>query len=122
MKERGLELVRMQQTRGTGIIPSATVILLVNGKEVQKAANGDGTVDAIFNAIKEAAGIIDACYQQDWAGRSVDGVGTEAIGKIGVMIRRKDRIKYGEGKSRNILEAWAFAFIDALNKLEKAGL
>ena len=79
-------------------------------------ASGDGPVDAIFGAIREATGT-DAELQR-YEVEAVTG-GTDALGEVSVSVRANGRLASGQGVATDILEASARAFVRAIsNALE----
>ena len=78
--------------------------------------SGDGPVDAIFGAIREATGT-DAELQR-YEVEAVTG-GTDALGAVSVSVRANGRLASGQGVATDILEASARAFVRAIsNALE----
>jgi len=115
-KHEKYEFIYMQQTSITGQLSSATVKLLVNGEKKTMAATGDGAVDAIFNALKKAAGV-----DYEMQAFAFEGIGTssKAVAKVVVRLKNGHRIKHGQGEHLDTLHAWAFAFVDGFNQFEK---
>jgi 2-isopropylmalate synthase len=104
---------------GTSTIPTATVSLLVPGRdggtETRKAAAiGDGPVDAVYKAIGAATNNPAELVSYDI--RSVTS-GTEALGEATVHLQQGDTKVIGRGASTDVIEASARAYIDGLNKL-----
>ena len=97
--------------------PKARVsVMLPSGEESIAEASGDGPVDAIFGAIREATGT-DAELQR-YEVEAVTG-GTDALGEVSVSVRAKGRLASGQGVATDILEASARAFVRAIsNALE----
>ena len=98
--------------------PRATVILkdLENNEELRGEASGDGPVDAIYNAIGDITKI-DANLV-NYSNRSVTR-GKDALGEVSVKVSVNDKIYQGRGTSTDILEASAFAYIQAINRYFK---
>ena len=95
-------------------------ITLPSGEESVASSAGDGPVDAIFGAIREAVGS-DAELRR----YSVEAVteGTDALGEVTVVLRANDRLATGQGVATDILEASARAYVRALsNALEGAAI
>jgi 2-isopropylmalate synthase len=101
--------------------PHATVaVTLPSGEEKVGEAGGDGPVDAIFGAIRQATGIESELRQYTVA--AVTG-GEDALGEVTVMLRAHGRLASGQGVATDILEASARAYIRALsNALEGAAI
>jgi 2-isopropylmalate synthase len=102
---------------GSERAPQARVcIVLPSGEESTAEASGDGPVDAIFGAIRDATGT-DAELQR-YEVSAVTG-GTDALGEVGVSVRANGRLASGQGVATDILEASARAFVRAIsNALE----
>jgi len=114
-KNEKYKFVYMQQTSITGQLSSATVKLLVNGEEKTAATTGDGAVDAIFNALKKAAGV-----DYKMQAFAFEGIGTDSKAVAKVSVRLKNgRFVHGNGEHLDTLHAWALAFVDGFNRFEE---
>jgi 2-isopropylmalate synthase len=106
---------------GTKLEPKATVgVVLPSGEESVATSAGDGPIDAIFGAIREAVGS-DAELRR----YQVEAVteGTDALGEVTVVLRANERLASGQGVATDILEASARAYVRALsNALEGAAI
>jgi len=95
-------------------------IKLPSGVMTSAEATGDGPVDAIFIAIKDAVGV-DAELRR----YGVEAVteGTDALGEVTVVLRANGALATGQGVATDILEASARAYVRALsNALEGAAI
>ncbi len=123
MRERSesYNLAWFEVAAGSRRDPLATVaVTLPSGEESKAEASGDGPVDAIFGAIREAVGT-DAELRR----YEVEAVteGTDALGEVTVVLRANDRLASGRGVATDILEASARAYVRALsNALEGAAI
>jgi 2-isopropylmalate synthase len=123
MRERSesYNLAWFEVEAGSKREPHATVsVVLPSGEESVAQASGDGPVDAIFGAIREAVGS-DAELRR----YSVEAVteGTDALGEVTVVLRANERLATGQGVATDILEASARAYVRALsNALEGAAI
>jgi 2-isopropylmalate synthase len=108
-------LVSVTFTSGTGVVPSATVQMEVDGKQKVKAEFGDGPVDAAFKAIKKIARSKAKLLR--FTVSAITG-GADAMGGVTVRIKENGHTIIGQGTSSDIIVASARAFINALNKLE----
>ena len=98
----------------TGETPHAKVVIMIDGKEVTGEADGGGSVDAVYSAIKSIvpeSGVLELY--------SVNNVtnGTDAQGEVNVRLEKDGRFVYGKGVDTDIILASAKAYLDALNKL-----
>ncbi|ULO06353.1 2-isopropylmalate synthase [Paenibacillus sp. 19GGS1-52] len=102
-------------TYGNEATPTAKVI--INGPESQPivaVAEGNGSVDAIYNAIDKATG--EEVTLGDYSIKAVSR-GKDAQGEVHVVLSQGDVAAQGRGLSTDILEASARAYLNALNKL-----
>jgi len=98
----------------TGNAPVATVKIKTKDEVKEAKAEGDGPVDAAYNAIREATG-----HSPDLESYSIRAVtsGKEALGEATVKIKQNKRVYIGRGISTDIIEASAKAYIDAINRM-----
>ncbi|MEM6562549.1 MAG: 2-isopropylmalate synthase [Planctomycetota bacterium] len=110
-------MTRMQVTAGSdSVTPTATVTMQTpEGEMIRDAAIGDGPVDAIYSAIMR---IVDHTFVlNDYRIRAVTG-GKDAQGEVHVELRdTQANTAGGRGLSTDILEASAFAYVAAVNRL-----
>jgi 2-isopropylmalate synthase len=109
------ELKYMQVNAGTNSIPNAVVRIKSGETIFEDAATGDGTVDAVFNAIERALGIKSEL--ESYQVRSVTS-GRQAMGEVLVRIRSNGKSFTGRGISTDIIEASAKSYLSALNQKE----
>jgi 2-isopropylmalate synthase len=102
-------------TYGNRSVPSAQVrIIKDQGQVLEEEADGNGSVDAIYNAIDKATG--EEVTLSDYSIKSVSR-GKDAQGEVHVVLTQADVSAQGRGLSTDILEASARAYVDALNQL-----
>lgn len=110
------KLLSVNVTSGTETIPTATVVMEVDGKQKPaEACLGDGPVDAAFNTIREIVGI--PCVLTSFVIKAVTG-GTDAQGAVTVSIEWEGFKATGRGSHTDIVIASARAFVNALNRLD----
>jgi 2-isopropylmalate synthase len=111
------KLLSMRAHSETGILPQATVRLLVDGKEQIAEMEGGGPVDAAFKAIEEIvhSGTELLLY-------SVNNItsGTDAQGEVTVRLAKGGRVVNGQGADTDIVVASAKAYLHALNTLHES--
>ena len=109
------ELLALQTSAGTAMIPTATVRLrnAVTGDESQDASTGDGPIDAAFSCILRMTGVTGTLREYDL--RALTG-GRDAQGEVHLEIESEGRRYRGRGLSTDIIEASALAFIQAVNR------
>jgi 2-isopropylmalate synthase len=108
-------LKRFKAESGTGITPTATVEMEVNGKSVTQTITGDGPVDAVYRTIAAITGTkskLDAYLVKGITG------GTDALGEVTVKVEEEGKKVAGHGADTDIISASAKAYVNALNKLE----
>jgi 2-isopropylmalate synthase len=100
---------------GTGMTPTATVEMLVEGKPGKQTGTGDGPVDAVYRTIASMTGTkskLDAYLVKGITG------GTDALGEVTVKVEEAGKKVAGHGADTDIIIASAKAYVNALNKLE----
>jgi len=112
-KER-YALTYVHTTAGSGSVPTATIRLSREGKELQDAACGDGPVDACYKTIDRMTGVSPELV--DYSLRAVTK-GKDALGDVTVRLRHNGIEVAGRGTSTDIIEASAKAYLSAVNKL-----
>jgi 2-isopropylmalate synthase len=112
--EHTFELEYLRVLIETGESPTATVKIKSKEGIKEARAEGDGPVDAAYEAIREATGFSPKL--ESYSIRAVTG-GKEALGEATVKIRTDSKIYIGRGISTDIIEASARAYIDAINRL-----
>ena len=124
MRER-TDSLRARLVRGRGrlaaIDPLARVaVQMPSGEESVGEAGGDGPVDAIFGAIRDA--VATDCELRQYTVSAVTE-GEDALGEVTVMLRAHGRLASGQGVATDILEASARAYVRALsNALDGAAV
>ena len=105
----------IQVSYGNQSTPMATVqIHTIDGETLNEAAIGNGSVDAIYNAIDKATK--EEVELDDYSIQSVTQ-GKDALGEVHVVLNQGDYSVQGRGVSTDILEASARAYVDAINRL-----
>ena len=104
----------LETTARTGKTPTARVVVVVDGEEINARGRGNGVVDATFSAIESI--VRSGSLLQLYSVNSLTS-GTDAQGEVGVRLERDGRIVNGHGADLDIVIASAKAYINALNKL-----
>lgn len=112
--EHTFEMEYLRVLIETGESPTATVKIRSKGKLKEAQAEGDGPVDAAYEAIREATGFSPTL--ESYSIRAVTS-GKEALGEATVRIRQDGRTCIGRGVSTDIIEASAKAYVDAINRM-----
>jgi 2-isopropylmalate synthase len=109
-----IQVARLRVVAGTEGPQTAEIDLTINGEPVWKTARGNGPVDAIFNAIKEAAP-----HEADLELYQVHAVteGTDAQAIVSVRLSADGRSASARASDADTLVASARAYVAALNRL-----
>jgi 2-isopropylmalate synthase len=113
-------LVSYSVRSGSSEAPEATVVLRRDGQAPATAkATGDGPVDAVLKAIRELTGrTIDIdTYQL----KAITG-GTDAQGEVAVSARLGGRTLTGQGRSTDIIEASAKAYLALVRRAASSSM
>ncbi|MBU3691111.1 MAG: 2-isopropylmalate synthase [Solirubrobacterales bacterium] len=109
------ELASFEVSAGSNRESRASVtVSLPEGGSASATAGGDGPVDAIFQAARDATGVESELREYRVA--AVTG-GEDALGQVTVVLRRDGATASGQGVSTDILEASAQAYVRALSNL-----
>ena len=111
-----LKLEKLQVFCGKTIIPMATVTLDVYGESVTETANGNGPVDAAFNAVIKIMKV--KVKLEEFLVQAITR-GSNDMGKVHIQMEHKGVNYYGFGADTDIITASVEAFIDALSKCIK---
>jgi 2-isopropylmalate synthase len=108
-------LEKVQGTFESGTTPGATVALKSrDGKMHTEIGQGDGPIDAMYNAIDHITGM--TCKLIDYQVMAKTR-GKDAQGEVTVRVRHENREVLGKGTGVNTVEASAEAYVNAINKL-----
>jgi 2-isopropylmalate synthase len=109
-----IKVIALTVIAGTAGPQTATITLEVDGAHITKMSNGDGPVDATFNAIKS---IIP--HEATLRLYQVSAVteGTDAQAEVSVRLEEGGKQVTGRAADTDTLVASAKAYISALNKL-----
>ena len=99
---------------GTVTIPTATVILLIEGEKEQSSGFGVGPIDATFNTIAKMTGTSSTLVR--FSVNSITG-GMDAQGEVTVRLQENGMLALGKGTDPDIITAAAKAYINGLNRL-----
>jgi len=113
--------MKLSVSSGTFAASSATIEIQCGGRQapLKKAVIGEGSVDAIFKAIMSATGTSNRLVSF-----SLNAVtnGTEAdadcVVQLLTEIKGRAEVIRGKGSDKDILCAAAYAYINALNRIE----
>jgi len=112
-RESKIKLLELVAVAGNRFTPTASVKLRINGKEVITSGVGTGPVDAAINAIRNATKNVPfelTEYHVD----AISG-GSDAVVRIEVKLRSKDRIVTAQGTGADIILASVDAMVNGIN-------
>jgi len=109
-----IQVKSLRVVAGTEGPQTADLVLTVDGEERVSAATGDGPVDAVFHAIRQAVP-----HESDLRLFQVHAVteGTDAQAQVSVRLEEDGRIATGQAADTDTLTASAKAYVNALNNL-----
>lgn len=114
-KKNAIELKELVAVAGNKFTPTASVKLMLNGDEVVESATGTGPVDAAINAIQKATTVVPFELME----YHVDAIsgGSDALVRIEVKLKSKDRIVTAQGTGADIVLASVDAMLNGINAL-----
>lgn len=113
-EEKRMILKSLQVISGKGSIPTATVVLEVNGQDVSATATGNGPIDASFNAVKQI--VTKKAKLEEFLIQAITR-GSNDLGKVHIQVEYKGGMYYGFSASTDIITASVEAYIDALGRI-----
>ncbi|WP_321280700.1 2-isopropylmalate synthase [Marinifilum fragile] len=109
-----VELELLQVVSGKSTIPMATVHLKIKGESCAATAEGNGPIDACFNAVKKL--IKQKFTLGEFLVQALTR-GSDDLGKVHVQLEHNGKIVYGFGANVDIITASVEALADALSKV-----
>jgi 2-isopropylmalate synthase len=110
--DKVIKLDALQVVCGKSAIPVASVRLNMYGVMVTDSAEGNGPIDASFNAIKKI--VKKKVRLEEFLIQAITR-GSDDLGKVHVQVVYKGVVYYGFGASTDIITASVEAFIDAIS-------
>jgi len=112
--QRRIQLKHLQVICGSSTHPVASVKIQVDGEDYSATADGNGPVDAAFNAVKQI--IRKTVTLEEFLIQAITR-GSDDIGKVHVQLENKGNLYYGFSANTDIITASVEAFIDAIAKI-----
>ena len=112
------EIVRLQEltvVSGNRVTPTASVRLLVDGKEFLNSGTGVGPVDAAMNAIRKVVEGMSNVRLEEYHVDAISG-GTDAVVNVVVRLTDGRRIVTARGTSSDIIMASVQAMLSGVNR------
>lgn len=103
---------------GSNNIATASVRLACGDEIIAEAANGNGPVDAVYQAINR---ITHYNIELVKYSLSAKGQGKDALGQVDIVVNYNDRRFHGMGLATDIVESSARAMVHVLNNIWRAG-
>jgi len=115
--KRTLELVNLTVVTGDRTIPTASLALIVDGKEVEGSSIGDGPVDAAIRTIKDVVKEFGKVELKEYRLEAITG-GSDAVAEVTVKVTDdRGNLTTARGVSTDIVMASVEAMIEAVNRL-----
>jgi D-citramalate synthase len=111
-----LALRQFTVVSGSHVVPTASVTLMVNGKEVTGASTGDGPVDAAISSLQKSVAAVGDIHLEEYHVDAITG-GTEALVDVTVRLSKDGKIITSRGASTDIIMASVEAVIAGMNRL-----
>jgi 2-isopropylmalate synthase len=121
MRQEGLEqkikLNDFVVTTGMNVVPTASVRLIIDGKEFVAADTGLGPVDAALKAIQKITDELANIKLREFRLESITG-GSDALAEVSIKVEDKDgHIASARAAGEDIVIASVQAMINGLNRI-----
>jgi isopropylmalate/citramalate/homocitrate synthase-like protein len=115
-EQRTLELENLTVVTGDRTTPTASLVLVVDGKEIAGSSIGDGPVDAAIKTIKDVVKDFDQIELKEYRLEAITG-GSDAVAEVTVKIEDdRGELTTARGVSTDIVMASVEAMIEAMNR------
>jgi D-citramalate synthase len=101
---------------GNRVIPTASVRMRVDGKEVIEASTGDGPVDATLASIKKGIKSLGDVQLEEYHVDAITG-GTDALVEVLVKLSKDGKMVTSRGARTDIVMASVEAVLNGINRL-----
>ena len=115
-QEDRVKLKQLLVVTGNTVTPTASVTLLVDGKEFIGSGIGNGPIDSTVNAIRQVVDSFADIRLERFAMKAITG-GTDAVADVTVRLRRGDRYVTSNGVSGDTVMASVEAILRGMNRL-----
>lgn len=102
---------------GLNVLATASIKLQAGEREIIQAATGNGPVDALYSAIKQA---VDIEFEVTDYNIAAKGEGEDGLGQVDLIVSWQNRNFHGYGLATDIIEASAQALIYVMNSIKRA--
>jgi len=119
-REDRVKLKQLLVVTGNTVTPTASVTLLVDGKEFIGSGVGNGPIDSTINAIRQVVSSFADIRLDRFDMKAITG-GTNAVADVTVRLRRGDRYVTSNGVSGDTVMASVEAILRGMNRLLDEG-
>ena len=117
MKKKSLTLCDLAVVTGIKVIPTASVRLVLDGKEYIAAETGVGPVDAVLKAIQKLTNNLENIRLSEYRLEAITG-GSNAVAEVVIKVEdEKGNIVSARAAREDIVMASVEAMINGINKL-----
>jgi D-citramalate synthase len=112
-------VIKMRQftvVSGSNAIPTASVMLVVNGQEITGASSGTGPVDAAMQVLRKSIADVADIRLEEYHVDAISG-GTDALVEVTVRLSKDGKIITSRGARTDIIMASVEAMIAGMNGL-----
>jgi (R)-citramalate synthase len=112
-------IIKMRQftvVSGSNAIPTASVMLVVNGQEITGASSGAGPVDAAMQVLRKSIADVADIRLEEYHVDAISG-GTDALVEVTVRLSKDGKIITSRGARTDIIMASVEAMIAGMNRL-----
>jgi len=113
------DYVKLQQllvVSGNTITPTASVTLIVDGKEYMGSGVGNGPIDSAINAIRNVVNGFAEITLEKFTMKAITG-GTDAVADVTVHLKRGEKFVTANGVSGDTVMASVDAILKGMNRL-----
>jgi 2-isopropylmalate synthase len=115
-EKRIVDLTGFSVVTGIGVIPTASVRLILDGKEYVSSETGFGPVDAAIKAVQKLTSPLVNVRLKEYRIEATTG-GSDAIGEVIIKVEDKDgNVVSSRAVNEDIVMASVEAMIDGINK------
>ena len=102
------------QVISNDIFPTATVKIKKGSEILKESSTGDGPIDALYTAIRNAVGL--DIELKEYKINSMSR-GKEALGRVSICIEYEEKEYFGKATDTDIIKSSALALINAINSI-----
>jgi D-citramalate synthase len=115
-KEAKVKLEELTVVSGNTVMPTASIKIRVNGKQIVEAGVGTGPVDAARNALEKALSAIGDIRLEEYHVDAIEG-GTNALVEVWVKLSKDGKTITAKGARTDIIMASVEAMLEGINRL-----